>query len=297
MIHKGHWLFFFIFSGLMVWTAGNTEAAESKIHLFVSIAPQKYFAQKIGGERVAVSVLVPPGADPHTYEPKPVQMRALAKIDIYFAVGIDFEKAWLKKITSLNSRMPVVHTDEGIAKMPMAHSHDHEKDKHPPSISPDPHIWLSPSLVKQQAGAILAALVKIDPKNEKTYQDNHADFLREIEGLDLELKGLFAPYQGQSFMVLHPSWGYFATAYKLKMISIEIEGKEPKAAQLKHLIQEARKNTIRVVFAQPQFSAKSAEIISKSIGGKVVLVDPLAEDWVENLRRTARQFISAFEKK
>jgi zinc transport system substrate-binding protein len=288
---------YFCLFGLTIWGFGSAVAADSKINVFVSIAPQKYFAQKIGGERVAISVLVPPGADPHTYEPKPAQMRALVKCDVYLAIGIDFEKAWLKKIASLNSRMLIVHTEEGISRIPMAGSHNHEEDKHHQAGSPDPHIWLSPPLVKEQADHILSALVRIDPKNEKDYRANHAVFLREIELLDRELKDLFSKHREESFLVMHPSWGYFAQAYGLRMISVEIEGKEPKPAQLQKLIQEARKKGIRIIFAQPQFSPKSAEIISREIGGRVVLIDPLAEDWAENLRRAARQFLSAFGKK
>ncbi|MEW6184406.1 MAG: zinc ABC transporter substrate-binding protein [Thermodesulfobacteriota bacterium] len=289
-------IIYFLFI-LIMGAAGISPAEASALQAFVSIAPQKYFVQKIGGAQVAVSVLVPPGADPHTYEPKPAQMRALAKCDIYFAVGVDFEKAWLKKMVSFNSRMLIVHTEEGLPRIPVAGSHDHGQDSKHQAASPDPHIWLSPPLVKQQADHILSALVRVDPKNEKLHRANYAHFLREIESLDRELRDLFSKHPGEPFLVLHPSWGYFARAYGLQMISMEMEGKEPKPAQLQKLIQEARKKNIRVVFAQPQFSSKSAEIISREIGGGVVLVDPLAEDWAENLRRAARQFISAFGKK
>jgi len=294
---RRRYLFLFCLLLQTILGIGKASAADTKINVFVSIAPQNYFVQKIGGERVAVSVLVPSGADPHTYEPKPAQMRALAKCDTYFATGVDFEKAWLKKIASLNSRMLIVHTEEGLSRIAMAGSPDHGKDLKHQAGSPDPHTWLSPLLVKGQADRILSALVRIDPKDEKLYRANDLLFLREIESLDRELRDMFSKHQGAPFLVLHPSWGYFARAYGLRMISVEIEGKEPKPSQLNKLIQEARIQGIRVVFAQPQFSVKSAEIISREIGGRVVLVDPLAEDWAENLRRAAREFVSAFGKK
>lgn len=161
------------------------------------------------------------------------------------------------------------------------------------SGSPDPHIWLSPALVKIQAAQIRNALVAIDPARRSTYESNHQAFVREIEELDAELKALFAGRTGERFMVFHPSWGYFAQAYGLVQVPVEVEGKEPKPAQLQQLIRHARERGIKVVFVQPQFSAKSAELLAREIGGQVVYADPLAENWAVNLREVARKFGAA----
>ena len=283
---------------LALWVS-PVEAAATRV--FVSIAPQKYFVQKIGGDLVSVAVLVPAGADPHTYEPKPKQMAELSKCAVYFAMGIDFEKAWLPRIAGTNPKMRIVHTDEGIKKIIMT---DHPRDKksrhgytgtghHHHEGTQDPHVWLSPALVKIQAEHILHALIDIDPNNQTRYKNNYSAFLEEIDMLDAELKNLFAGRKGDRFMVFHPSWGYFAKEYELEQVPIEIEGKAPKPAQLTTLIRHARERGIRVVFVQPQFSAKSAEMISREIGGHVVHVDPLAENWAGNLREVARKFITA----
>lgn len=272
-------------------------AKAAPLNVFVSISPQKYFVEKIGGSHVQVSVLVPPGTDPHTFEPKPKQMAALAKCDIYFAIGIDFEKVWLKRIASTNPRMRIVHTDKDINKITMSgQSHDHAKlPRHIKARQSDTegyfdtHVWLAPAPVKIQAGHILSALAAADPGNRSLYQANHETFLKEITTLDNEIKELLADSKGALFMVFHPSWGYFASAYGLKQVPIEIEGKNPKPAQLQTLIREARKQGIRTVFAQPQFSAKSAEMVAREIGGQVVVVDPLAEDWAQNLRAVAQK--------
>ena len=287
----------------MVLSVLPVEAAATKA--FVSIAPQRYFVQKIGGNLVDVSVLVPAGASPHNFEPKPRQMAELSKSAVYFSVGIDFEKFWMKRIIAANPKMRVVRTDDGIAKIPMA-DHEHgeatrrtnsqefragarEKDD-PGGVSPDPHVWLSPVLVKIQAGHILDALVAVDPVHRSTYGSNHAAFIREIDELDADLKALFARRKGERFMVLHPSWGYFAEAYGLVQVPVEVEGKEPKPAQLQKLIRHAREHHIKTVFVQPQFSAKSAELLSREIGGRIVHADPLAEGWSANLREVARKF-------
>jgi len=302
---KQTWKLFFgvVCFVLLALSALPVEAAVTNV--FVSISPQKYFVQKIGGNLVNVSVLVPAGASPHNFEPKPRQMAELSKSAVYFAVGIDFEKVWLKKIAAANPKMRIVHTDDGITKISMAGVHDEEKNghEHPrkPKVearaghdhgggSPDPHIWLSPSLVKIQARHILDALVAIDPGNRSKYEFNSASFIKEIDELDAELKAVFASRKGGQFMVFHPSWGYFAEAYGLVQVPVEIEGKDPKPAHLQKLIGHARKRQIKVIFVQPQFSAKSAELLSREIGGQIVYTDPLAENWAGNLREVARKF-------
>jgi zinc transport system substrate-binding protein len=257
----------------------------------VSILPQKYFVERIGGDAVRVTVMVPPGADPHSYEPKPRQMTELAASALYLAIGVDFERAWLKRLRSASPRLMVVRTDEGIPKRPMAAAGGHRYG----AGEPDPHIWLNPALVKMLCGNILRALAAADPGNRTAYETRCARFLEDVEALDAELKAVFADRQGSRFIVLHPAWGYFANAYGLEQIPIEIEGKEPKPAQLQGLIRRARELGITAVFVQPQFSARSAELVAREIGGQVMAADDLAENWLENLRATARRLRAALK--
>jgi zinc transport system substrate-binding protein len=269
------------------------------VSVFVSILPQKYFVQQIGKAHVDVRVMVQPGASPATYEPKPAQMAAISRAQAYFAVGVPFERTWLGKIAATNPDMLVVHTDRGIEKLPMQTLEEGEDasmdgDHHHPG-GLDPHIWLSPPLVKKQARAVFEGLIKVDPAHRSAYENNLEVFIAEIEALDQELENLFADRRGLRFMVFHPSWGYFAHRYGLKQVPIEIEGKEPKPAELGRLITVARQGGIRVLFAQSQFSTRSASMISREIGGRVVLIDPLAENWSENLRSVADQFRSALK--
>ncbi len=267
----------------------------ARIPVFVSIVPQKYFVEQIGKDRVAVRVMVQPGASPATYEPKPRQMAQISIARVYFAVGVPFENAWLKKIAAANPKMKVVHTDREIEKIPMAtHDHHEAQTGHKRGI-PDPHIWLSPQLVKIQAHAILTALQEIDSSHGGEYTANYQQFVSKIDRLDAELKKLFAGRKGSQFMVFHPAWGYFAQAYGLEQVPVEIEGKNPKPAQLNALIDHARKQDIRVVFVQPQFSAQSAEVVAKGIRGRVAFADPLAEDWMANLRKVAAGFKAALK--
>lgn len=273
--------------------------AKDKVTVFVSIVPQIYFVQQIGQELVDVQVMVQPGASPATYEPKPKQLAAISKTKIYFSIGVPFEKAWLNKIASANPDMKIVPTDHGIQKIPMVshyhlnkEEHGHNVDQHHDGIF-DPHIWLSPPLVMMQARTIVTALQENDPAQRSVYEANYKAFILQIVDLDAEIRNTFDDKHRRRFMVFHPAWGYFAQAYGLRQVPIELEGKDPKPSQLKAVIERAKEQNINVVFVQPQFSSKSAKQVAKEIGGQVAFVDPLAQNWFENLREVADKFKAA----
>lgn len=295
-------LIFNLFVILFFLTEAPAYAVQN-LSVFVSVLPQKYFVEQIGGKSVHVKVMVMPGASPATYEPKPSQMTALSKARLYFSIGVPFEQAWLKKIVTTNPDMKLVKTDRGIEKLTMESMHSHTETAHHQKVHKDdevhlqkgldPHIWLSPKLVKIQSHIILNALVKEAPSKKEIFTQNYEAFLNRIDALDKRLLKLFEKKANMGFMVFHPSWGYFASAYGLKQVPIEIEGKTPKPFQLKRLIQHAREHGINVVFVQPQFSTKSARLIAKEIKGQIVFADPLAENWEENMDSIAKKFKEA----
>lgn len=268
--------------------------AEEPLEVFVSIVPQKYFIEKIAGDLVEISVMVLPGSNPASYEPRPRQMAALATASLYFAVDVPFEKTWLNRFSKANPKMTIVDTYHGIIKIPMAPKHSHTGHDHH-GIT-DPHIWLSPPLVKIQAKNILSGLQKADPEHKSVYADNYRSFLQEIEALDQSIHSVFSEKNHPKiyFMVYHPSWGYFAQAYGLTQIPIEMEGKEPSAKELVRYMKQARQMGIKAIFVQPQFSQKSAQTIADAIGCRLLVADPMAENWAENLLKVAMAFKAAF---
>ncbi len=281
-----------------------TPAAAAEPIVFVSILPQKFFVRQIGGNQFTIEVMVPPGASPHTYEPKPSQMRKLARARVFFTIGVAMEKAWLDRIVTINPDLIVVHTERGIDRVPMAGAqhHDHGSTAHDDGQGGDgdvtedrldPHIWLSPQLVRKQAETIKRSLIELDQGNGPVYEQNFNRFAGRIDALDTRLRQILGGKEGMKFMVFHPSWGYFARSYGLVQIAVEIEGKSPKPAHLQYLIEEARQQQITVIFAQPQFSRKSAEVIAREIGAEVVLIDPLGENWFENMTSVADKLSSA----
>ncbi len=271
-----------------------------KIPVFVSILPQKYFVEQIGQDLVDVRTMVKPGSSPATYEPKPDQMAALSRARLYFSIGVPFENTWLGKLASFNPGMRIVRTDQEVLKKPIT-GHEPKGGKPAGDREPriakglDPHIWLSPPLVMIQARSILKALQEIDPARTQVYEVHYRTFIQRLVELDGELRRIFTGKSGLPFIVFHPAWGYFADAYGLRQVPVEVEGKEPKPAQLKTLIDTARALRIKVVFVQPQFSARSAGQVAEAIGGQVVQADPLAPNWLENMREVAEKFKAAVQ--
>ena len=295
MVKRSYALVTMLLLGMALLTGcGQSSMPESTatLNITVSILPQKYFVERIGGEYVNVNVMVEPGASPATYEPKPEQLTALSKAAAYFSIGVSFEDAWLDKIASANTGMLVVDTSEGVERMPMeTHHHHHEGAEQ----NLDPHIWLSPALVKVQSQNIYETLVKLDPNHQDAYEANLDGFIADIEAMDADIRDTLAKVGSKKFMVFHPAWGYFARDYGLEMIPIEIGGQEPSAAELAALVTEAQEENIKVIFAQPEFSSRDAETIAKEIGGEVLLISPLAPDWLDNLRNVAQTFAKVLE--
>jgi zinc transport system substrate-binding protein len=260
----------------------------ANINAIVSILPVKSFVQSIGGDNVDVTLMVLPGNSPHTYEPKPSQMRAVTKAQLYFAIGVEFEKVWLPKFRDLNPAMQVIDLSEGIEKLSMAAA-DHHKTEHHHDTAVDPHIWTSPRNVEVIARNIYKALSKADSAHEPYYRKNLERFLQKIVQTDTRIRELLsAKPKGTKFMVFHPSWGYFAKAYGLEQIPVEVEGKNPKPRELVSIIKAAKQAHISAIFTQPEFSDASAKVIAGELHIPVIKVSPLAADWAENLIRITK---------
>jgi zinc transport system substrate-binding protein len=262
----------------------STSYIFSNMNAVVSILPEKTFVKAIAGDKVNVSLMVQPGNSPHTYEPKPSQMIDITKADLYFAIDVEFEQVWLPKFKDLNPNMQIIDLSDNITKI---HIHATEHDGHDHEGS-DPHIWTAPANVKIIAQNIYNALVKKDPDNTEYYKKNLTIFLASIDETDRHISHILSSLgESRRFMVFHPSWGYFAKAYNLEQIAVEVEGKEPKPKALIHLLKEAKEEKVHAIFTQPEFSDTVAKIIAKELQIPVVKVSPLAPNWSENLIKIA----------
>jgi len=254
-------------------TGKNADSdSEQPVVAAASIIPVGEFIREIGGKRVDVIVMVPPGAEPHVYEPTPRQLVELSRAKIYVKLGsgIDFELGLMDKIAEINKKMMFVNCSDGIEMLD------------------DPHIWVSLKNAKIIIENIYRGFAELDPENISMYTENKDIFLEKIEKLDKEISEMLKDKKNRKFMVYHPAWTYFASDYNLEQIPIEYEGKEPTIKNIENLIEEARKNNIRVILASPQFSTKSAEVISDEIDAEVVLIDPLASNYIDNIKTVAK---------
>ncbi len=302
---------------------GNSKVNESKgqevrvtgtdqpITVAVSILPQAEFVEKVGGDKVKTVVVIPPGADPHTYESSPREIEEISKARIFVTVGtgMPFEKVWINRLETINSGALIVNSSDGIklGKLAAHHHyegegeeelagkpgadhenesgevHENESDGNHEETELDQHIWTSPASVKVMVENIYEGLVKIDPQNETYYAQNRDSYLKELAALDARIQEKLEGKTERNFMVYHPSWGYFAADYNLTMIPVEIEGKEPSARDLAEIVDLAKEKKVKVIFVQPQFSTQSAKSIAQEIGGEVIAVDPLAKDYIANM--------------
>jgi len=286
-----------VWVGLLLAVGLSSVSAES-LKVFVSILPQAYFAERIGGELVEVEVLVGPGQSPATYEPSARQLMALAEADVFFRIGVPFEGHLLKKIEAIMPDFHVVDTRQGIELRrikglsdsggeAVSKEHGHGGD--------DPHIWLDPSLAIKISGNICQEMIRLDSNHADYYSRNLAALVRDLNEIDRRMAEILAPYKGRAFYVYHPAFGYFGDRYGLSQVAIEIEGKEPGARQLAEIIDRARRENVRVLFVQAQFARKSARAVASAIDGAVIAIDPLAYNYLENMEELAEKLAGALE--
>ncbi|MCD4806218.1 MAG: zinc ABC transporter substrate-binding protein [Methanococcoides sp.] len=277
---------------------GEGASGEDRIIVAVSILPQQEFVEKIAGDNVDTVLMIPPGASPATHEPSPGQLRELTKARVYFIVGseLPFEEVWLGKIEGINENLLIVDCSKGIDMIDTeTEEHDGEENTHLEDgdhahEGSDPHVWTSPINAKIMVENTYLGLIEIDPENKDIYLKNKESYLKELDDADAMIREKLMEGEERSFMTYHPSWGYFATEYGLDMITIENEGKEPSPQDMQRVIDKAKEKNIKTIFVQAQFSKQSAETIASAIDGKVVVVDPLAKDYVGNLEIISEAF-------
>ncbi len=286
-------------STLLLLLSALSSLQASPLEVFVSLPPQKWLSDHLGGDNIITHVLVKKGQDPHLYAPTPKQIAALSRSRIYFTLGMAFEKRISKKITQSVAGIQMVDSSSSVEKISMTAGHhdDHQqtdnraRKRHQDFL--DPHIWLSPLNLKIMAATMAKALITLDPDNKKTYQQNLQILLDKLEKIHHRIERQLAPFQGASFYVFHPAFGYFAHAYGLRQEAVELEGKAPTLKNLSTLISKAKLENVQVIFVQPQFDQKSALSIARAIKGEVVPLDPLAEDVGANLQIMADKIHTA----
>jgi zinc transport system substrate-binding protein len=257
-----------------------------QVSVFVSIQPQVFFAEQIGGKYVDAQPMVTPGQSPATYEPTPAQMSALETAELYFAIGVPFEKSLLPRIEELHPDLRVVNTHEGIERRHLS-EHDHGDGEQVTHDDLDPHIWLDPELARKVAQRMGEVLTEAASEQAGAFSENLVNLELRLDSLDARIRRQLQDLEHRTFYVFHPAYGYFADAYGLNQVAVEVGGKEPSAQQIADFIEQARADSIQLILVQPQFSTAAAETIAEEVGAEVVTIDPLAHDYFDTMNKLA----------
>jgi len=266
----------------------------------VGLLPYRWLVEQIGGNRVDVVTLVKPGDSAELYQPTDAEVTRLMQAAVYFRTGMPFERGpWLDALQA-NPRIKLVDLRAGIELRPMeshAHGEAADRDAHAAHAADDPHVWLSPRLLKTQARTVAETLQGLDPDHAKDYQENLRVLEARLDQADRSIREKLQPLRGKAgkaMFVFHPAWGYFADEYGLRQVAIQIEGKEPTDQELTELQEQARRQKVKVIFVQPQFAAGAAEAVARAIGARVEPLDDLAPDVIAGLLETARKVADAY---
>lgn len=288
----------------------RVDRPDGRLRVVVSILPQADFVRAVGGPRVEVTVMVGPGQSHETYEPTPRQVAELSSADVYFTAGIPLEAGLVRRLAASSPQLRVEDISRPVEKIPgqachaehPAGGHDHPAGNvHPgeqghPVDTADFHTWMSPRNVKTMCRVIRDTLSTLDPGHRAEYEANCRRYEGQLDALDRRIAEIVAPVRGGVLFVYHPAFGYFCRDYGLRQEAVETEGKEPSSARLARLVDAAKAKGVRVIFVQPQFAARSAEALASAIGGAVVAIDPLPENYLremETLARTIERYLAA----
>jgi zinc transport system substrate-binding protein len=269
---------------------GDQSPNNADAEAFVSVAPLGFFAERIAGRHVTLRVLIKPGANPHTYTPTPKQIVSLNRGRLLLCGGSGFGRIISSRLTSADSKLRIVNLADGLA-IQQHHDHDHGHDHG----NDDQHVWMSPRIAKSLAAGICRELCTLAPSHSSEFQDNLRKLQDELDSLDTELAKTLAPHKGKSFFVFHPAFGHFAETYGLKQEALEHQGKSPGPKHITQLLARAKAANAKVIFVQPQFSLRAADMIAREVGARVVVLDPLSSDYVNNLRHIAEELRKALE--
>lgn len=288
--------------GFVLLITGCVDITENdQLSVLVTIVPQVEMVSSIGGDFVDVTVMVPAGESPHSFEPKPLQMTKVAKAKAYFTVGsgVEFEIVQLNTILEQNPDLMVYDCSENITVLSFdqhygGKTHHAEELQHGGHDGTDPHIWTTPVNMKKMADVVYQGLVEIDPDHQQDYFQNYLNYSQQLDSLHQNISSLLLPHEGRSFMVYHPAWGYFSDTYKLNMIAIEDDGKKPGIPGVAAIVEQAKTENISVIFVSPQFDTSSAEIIAEEIDGTVAFANPLMSDYSQTLTALAETVANTY---
>jgi len=284
-----------LFAALLFLLASAPAWAGDRPLVYVGIPPQRWLVQQLAGDRWEVGLLLGPGQNPHTFEPTSRQVKELVASRCYLMMGLPFERALVRQVQAVQPGFRVFDVTTNVPRRlpPEAHQHHAGDGDDRCGEGADPHIWLTPVAMTILASNTARVLEAQDPEGRAVCVVRLAELCGRLRQLDAALRTQLAPVRGGVMLTYHPSWGYFTDAYGLRQESIEAEGRTPAARQLAARIDRARQASVRRIFTEPPYDPRPAQTLARQIGAEVVVIDPLAEVWDDNLRAVAALVRSA----
>lgn len=278
-----------IYVMLILSACSNENTDSNRPTVVVTVLPQEAFVKAVAGDLINIVTMVPPGASPESYQPTPRQMTSLSDASLYFTIGMATEQTnILPSATSLNKNLQVINLVDYVDAIYPARFFEASKD--PNHTGRDPHMWMSPRRVIVMVNVIKDQLKVIDPINASVYEKNAANYIKELEAIDRELKTVFEEMTTSKFIIMHPSLGYFADDYGLTMVELEQDGKTSSAEHMKYVIDFARTNDIKVIFYQLEFDSQQAKTLADEVDGTTMALEILSLDYINNLKEILRVF-------
>lgn len=269
------WILFGIILTMISCSSPAARQAEKSVN--VSILPQKYLVDRLSDQKIQVNVVVRSGYNPETYEPTPLEIKNLESAGLYLQLCQGgFDQTWVSQLQENNSNLKVVDLSKGIALI--SEGEDHGDHHHVSGI--DPHVWVSPSTMKQLLINTRDALVLNFPDDSATLNRNFTQLWKEVAGMDSLFASTLSSLKQKSFIVYHPVLTYVARDYGLTQLSIEASGKEPSVKSISELIQFARQSDIGLIFIQQEFDTRHAQLVAEETGARIVRINPLSYDWM-----------------
>ncbi len=261
----------------------KTPEVTEKKQVLVTLPVYRYFVERIAGEHIDVHVLVPPGANPHAYEPSPLEVHRAQQCSLWVRTGEPMESKILTALSERNQQLNLLNLAHELEE-DLIETHDHDHHHHCCHDEHDLHFWLSPKLAKKQAELINNALCKISPKNKSTFHENLKGFLVDLDQIDLTIQARLENMKHRAILVSHAALGYFCRDYHLKQLSLETEGKDPLPKELARTLMHTMQENVSCVLTQPQYNNKGAELIAEKLSLPVRSIDPYDANYLENLR-------------
>jgi len=266
-------------SSVYVWNSDQSFVSASsgtaELSAIVSFYPLYEFTKQVGQDKVSVSLLIPPGIEPHDWEPTVNDLQKMHEADLIVINGIGFE-SWADDIDTVNSDVIIVDTSKGMSLI-IDDDALRKDPNHFVRSTGDPHIWLNPIKAKTQVQNILDALVSIDPENEKFYRQNAQSYQDKLDALDSKIRTELSPCN-KDFIAFHNAFSYFAVEYGLNQHSI-VNSNEPNIGPtlktLETVINLAQTFDIDVIFTEETVDTRTSQVIANEIGARVLVLSPI----------------------